>query len=275
MNTMELPLPQQRVELDLAETQARLRQLERRDWWLWGTALVVLLLLTGATLSVSLPLLWAEQDSEIRLGQDLASRGLLGMVLLFGAYSVYQQFQFRRLRTQLAGQAERAARAEGRAEAYQHLSVLDPLTDFFNRRFAEQHLPTEVSRSQRHNYPLTILAVDLNDFKQVNDQHGHAAGDLVLKEFARNLKATIRTSDLPIRMGGDEFLVLFPGCHQEQVPQMISRLKNLETTYDGTRIPIKFAAGWAEYETGELPAELLERADQALYEDKRNSKAQR
>ena len=89
-------------------------------------------------------------------------------------------------------------------EVYQ-LAVLDPLTGLYNRRSLEQRLAQEMSRSTRNGHPLTVLALDLDGLKQVNDRFGHPAGDELIKSFAERLNKVIRGSDLAVRLGGDEF----------------------------------------------------------------------
>jgi diguanylate cyclase (GGDEF)-like protein len=95
---------------------------------------------------------------------------------------------------------------------------------------------------------------------------------LVLRAFAGKLASTIRLSDLAVRMGGDEFLLLLPECPLDQVPVLLSRLRGLEVNYPGHRIPVEFSAGCVGYERAETPEQFLERVDQRLYADKRASK---
>jgi diguanylate cyclase (GGDEF)-like protein len=193
---------------------------------------------------------------------------LVALVVIFNVYVVYQQTLIKRLRRQLAEK-------QGHSDLLRTLAMIDPLTGLYNRRFAEQRLAAEVARSERKGHPLTVLTLDLNDFKQVNDTHGHMAGDLVLQEFAARLNKVIRGSDLAVRLGGDEFLVLLPECTVEQLELVLGRLGSLEVNWHGHKIPVTFSAGWKEYEMGERPEEMLERADQVLYDRKRaNKKAQ-
>jgi len=117
-----------------------------------------------------------------------------------------------------------------------------------------------------------VLTLDLNDFKQINDMHGHPAGDQVLQEFASHLNRVIRGSDLAVRLGGDEFLVLLPECTLEQLQLVLGRLGSLEVDWQGLKLPVTFSAGWKQYEMGDRPEELLARADRALYDSKRASK---
>jgi diguanylate cyclase (GGDEF)-like protein len=93
-----------------------------------------------------------------------------------------------------------------------------------------------------------------------------------LRTFAGKLAGTIRLSDLAVRMGGDEFLVLLPECPLDQVPVLVARLRGLEVNYRGQRIPVEFSFGCVGYERAETPEQFLERVDQDLYADKRASK---
>ena len=129
-----------------------------------------------------------------------------------------------------------------------------------------------LARSERRGHALTVLTLDLNDFKQINDMHGHPAGDQVLQEFATHLNRVIRGSDLAVRLGGDEFLVLLPECTLEQLQLVLGRLGSLVVDWQGHKIPVTFSSGWRQYQLGDRPEELLARADQALYAGKRANK---
>lgn len=274
MTEVEPRLPEQAGRPRMQDLQLKLQRLERRDWWLWWTAVLVMLLLTLTVLSLSLPALWRDQDLLFQINLDLAVRGLTGLVLLFNTYVIYQQFVIKRLRQQLSEQIDYRVRLEVRAEQFEKLSVLDPLTGLYNRRSADMRLRGEVERSRRHAHPLTVVMFDLNDFKQVNDRYGHPAGDLVLKEFGQRLQKAVRASDVAVRLGGDEFMAILPECQPDQVVHLLARLRPMEVVYRDVRLPVHFAAGWAGYKAGESAETLQERADQALYADKRARKQQ-
>jgi diguanylate cyclase (GGDEF)-like protein len=274
MNEVEPRLPEGTASTRVRDLQAKLRRLERRDWWLWWTAVVVMLLLTMTVVSLSLPALWREQTLLFQLNLDLAVRALTGLVLLFNTYVLYQQIVIKRLRQQLAEQIDYMARLEVRAEQFEKLAVLDPLTGLYNRRSADMRLHAEVERSRRHAHPLTLMLMDLNDFKQINDQYGHAAGDQVLQEFAERVRRAVRVSDVPVRLGGDEFMVILPECQPDQAVHLLERLRSIEVNFRGKTLPVSYSVGWAGYRSGETPEQLVERADQALYADKRARKSQ-
>jgi len=149
------------------------------------------------------------------------------------------------------------------------LAMIDALTGLYNRRFAEQRLVAEVARSARKGHPLTVVLLDLDEFKHINDTYGHPAGDLVLQEFAAALNRAVRGGDLAVRMGGDEFLLILPECNHEQLQLVLDRIGSLEVAWEGRKFPIKYSVGWKEYEAGDQPEAMLHGADQALYANKR------
>jgi diguanylate cyclase (GGDEF)-like protein len=242
-----------------------LRKIEKRDWWVWGYSIFVMLLLTFAVITFTLPLSRQGTKTFLYLKMEDAVFGLIVLILLLNLYTVYQQVLIKRLRFQLAEK-------QGHSDILRNMAMVDPLTGLYNRRFGVQRLSAEVARSARRGHPLTVLTLDLNDFKLINDRHGHPAGDHVLQEFALHLNKVIRGSDMAVRLGGDEFLVLLPECTLDQLQLVLDRLGALEVTWQAHRIPVSFSAGWQQYSLGDRPEELLARADQALYAGKRASK---
>lgn len=246
----------------------RLRVLDRKNWWHWWNTVLVILLLMGAILALSLPRILTDQDFISQLQLDVAVRGLLGLVLIFNVYMLYQQHLLRQLRSHLSSQIEVATEQRVRAEALYELAILDPLTGLYNRRFSEERLGTEIASAARHGDPLILLLLDLDNFKGINDRFGHSAGDLVLKEFAKRLSKATRGSDVAVRLGGDEFLVILPECPPEKVGVVLSRLTEFEIETGEHRIPVSSSHGWARYEFSDTAEELIKRADEALYANK-------
>jgi diguanylate cyclase (GGDEF)-like protein len=256
------------------QIRTNMRHIARRQWFLWSSAVMVTLLLTLGIASFAFPGILAQaQDSSFLLTQ--AMHGLVGLVLLFNVYTIYQQFQIHQIQRQLGDQVEALGKMELRTEEVYKLAVLDPLTGLHNRRSGEERLAEEISRSQRYGRPLTILTLDLNDLKHVNDKYGHAAGDELIKRFAERLNKAIRGSDLAVRLGGDEFLVLLPECKPEEVRHVLSRLSGLRMDCEKLSIEISFSAGWTNFRPGESSQELMKRADDALYVNKRAGREQR
>jgi diguanylate cyclase (GGDEF)-like protein len=258
----------------LEQLQAQVHSLERRDWWLWSMAVVVMLLLTLAVVSMTFPGLIETGDPVFQYSLDRAVRGLVGLVLIFNAYTIYQQVTVKRLRRQFSQQIDALRDLRIRAEEFQRLATTDPLTGLSNRRTGEDRLAAEVARSNRYGHPLTLVAFDLNKFKETNDRYGHAAGDAVLQAFAQKLRSTLRASDLAIRIGGDEFLALLPECKTDHASNLLARLRPLVAEYQGMRIPVEFAVGIAGYEQGDTLEKFMKRADQILYANKRAGRSE-
>lgn len=256
-------LPLQDVhEKELAEN---LRKLEKRDWWIWANSIFIMLLLTGALTTFALPSLRQGATALFQIKFSEAIFGLIGFVILFNIYSIYQQALIKRLRRQLA---ER----QSHAMILRELAMIDSLTGLYNRRFAEQRLASEVARSARKGHPLTIVVFDLNGFKFINDTYGHAAGDSALQAFAVALNQAVRSGDLAVRMGGDEFLLILPECNLAQLRLVFDRIGPVEIFCQGQQIPVRYSAGWKQYAAGDQPESMLAAADEALYANKRASK---
>ena len=249
-----------------------LRKLDRRQWWLWSTTVLVLILLSIAVASFTFPNTLSRDQGAYPFSLNQAVRSLVGLVLIFSVYLVYQQSMIIRIRNQLGNQIESLAKVQTLTDEVYKLAALDQLTGLYNRRSGEQRLAEEISRAVRHQRPLTVLLIDLDGLKQTNDKFGHAAGDLVIKSFAERLQKAIRGSDLAVRLGGDEFMALLPECRIEEVRHVLGRIDGLAVEYEGAQIPIRFSRGWTDYKAGETSEELLKRADEALYADKRAGK---
>jgi diguanylate cyclase (GGDEF)-like protein len=253
------------VEVGAKELAEERRRIDQRDWWVRGYSIFVILLLTFAVISLALPALLTGAETFFNIKLREAVFGLITLIVLFNIYTIYQEILIKRLRRQLVERADHS-------HILRNLAMIDPLTGLYNRRFAEQRLAAEVARSERRGHPLTVLTLDLNNFKEINDTYGHPAGDQVLQEFASRLNKVIRGSDLAVRLGGDEFLVVLPECTLEQLKLVLHRLNSFELDWQGQKIAVGFSAGWKDYEMGERPEEMLARADEALYSNKRAMK---
>lgn len=253
------------VETRDRELLENLRSIEKKDWRVWAITIFVMLVLTAGIVSLALPSLRQGATTFLRITLNEAILGLVALIMLFNIYAIYQQVLIKRLRRQLAEK-------QGHSHILRNLAMVDALTGLYNRRFAEQRLAAEVARSARKGHPLTVVLLDLNNFKQINDTHGHPAGDLVLHEFAACLNRAIRGGDLAVRMGGDEFLLVLPECNLEQLHLVLDRLGPFEVEWSGHKIPIKCSAGWKQFAPGDRPEDMLAAADQALYENKRSGK---
>lgn len=153
------------------------------------------------------------------------------------------------------------------------LSLTDELTGLSNRRAFLRRLEDEVARVQRYGFPLTLALIDLDHFKEVNDEHGHAAGDEVLRVYSRNILSIFRHHDLVARYGGEEFAVLLPNTDidgaSRALHKVAERCKETRWQINDEAHPVPtFSAGLALYKPGETSSGFIERVDKALYRAK-------
>jgi diguanylate cyclase (GGDEF)-like protein len=156
-------------------------------------------------------------------------------------------------------------------------ALVDGLTGIANRRQCEDALTAEIARAERLGTTLTLILADLDDFKAVNDAHGHAVGDDVLRQFARVLRSTVRDSDLAGRWGGEEFLLLLPGADAAGGAQLADRIRAAFAgrPFEGRnteRVRVTCSFGVAQHQRGADQRELFSAADRALYRAKRAGK---
>lgn len=165
--------------------------------------------------------------------------------------------------------SERRALEQALAEV-QRLATRDELTGLPNRRHMQELIEREQARFERHRHRFSVALIDLDHFKRINDCHGHAAGDAVLRSFALTAAAGLRGQDVLARWGGEEFLLLMPDTAAEQamasVQRMLQRVGHLPYMDDEA---LSFSAGVGEQRTGETAEQLLERADAQMYAAKR------
>jgi diguanylate cyclase (GGDEF)-like protein len=177
----------------------------------------------------------------------------------------------------LARQNATLRREVARLAVFRAMAYRDPLTGLWNRRFFEERLREELSRSQRAGAGrrFSVMIVDVDDFKRVNDRHGHAAGDAVLKELGEFLIAHLRNHDVACRTGGDEFGILLPDLSAEDCGHLVGRLRVARGEANATReIPISVSLGTASWpEAGDSVDALLNHADHAMYAAKRRRKS--
>jgi len=157
-------------------------------------------------------------------------------------------------------------------------AIRDPLTNLYNRRFLEETLERELARAKRANSPLSIVMIDLDDFKRINDTYGHEMGDLILKELSSFLSAQIRIGDIACRYGGEEFLIVLPGTPlivaQERVDEWRRLFIEKSFPARSEMIQISFSAGIGTYPGHGDVSNLIATADMAMYEAKRLGKNQ-
>ncbi len=158
-------------------------------------------------------------------------------------------------------------------EELKRMAITDDLTGVFNRRKLEEVMNLEMDRANRTGQDLSVLMVDIDHFKAVNDTHGHQAGDDVLIEITKLSKNSLRESDYVIRYGGEEFLVCMPETSLEEAAQIAERLRRVvaEHTFD-TVGHITISIGVSGYDKGESQETFIKRADQKLYDAKQSGR---
>lgn len=187
---------------------------------------------------------------------------------------------FAALRSRIARLDLRSRNAELEAllARTEHLAMTDALTGVYNRRRFTEVLRREWAIARRYKHPLSLLLVDVDHFKPVNDTDGHAAGDEVLKRVAQILGGDIREVDVCARYGGDEFVLLLPHTPAESAGVVATRVQaklsraQLEWTGEARRIALSIGIASSEDGTLATPDDLVEAADRALYEAKRGGR---
>jgi diguanylate cyclase (GGDEF)-like protein len=155
------------------------------------------------------------------------------------------------------------------------LADLDALTGLHNRRYFHETLAREVARAHRYQRNLALIIFDLDDFKAINDQIGHLAGDAVLSEAAERVREVVRSADIACRVGGDEFAVILPESRLADADQLYARLqKAVSARPVGEAGPLRISAGVAELRPDDDSISFFQRADNALYGAKEKGKGQ-
>lgn len=229
---------------------------ERRARWLLAASFYVMaggLLWRGFTA-------WFEPETILPIYGESPARG--ATLFAFYAVTLASSFAF------LLMHKEQADR-----EAYERAST-DPLTGVYNRRTFEELADAQLSRARRARMAVSLLMLDLDHFKRVNDTHGHVAGDHVLAGFAALVRTCLRKEDLLARYGGEEFVVLLPGAATAAAVALAERIREtIETTplkAPGAEIRITVSIGVTTETGAKLPAleDMIARADEALYRAK-------
>jgi diguanylate cyclase len=182
-------------------------------------------------------------------------------------------------RDELRATQEKAAAAEGRVKALEqelaqtsHMIRHDQLTGALNRRGLDEVLGKEIARAGRHELPICLSLLDIDNFKKLNDRHGHVAGDEALIHLATVIRESLRPQDTVARFGGEEFIILFPETDLREAVAAMTRLQRNLTRriflYENQKVLITFSAGIAQLQAGESQSSIIQRADAAMYASK-------
>ncbi len=154
----------------------------------------------------------------------------------------------------------------------------DPLTQSYNKRYFNEQFEKDFSHALRHHLPVSLVMLDVDHFKQVNDNNGHPAGDHVLQRLAATIMASLRTEDAFCRVGGEEFAVIMRDCVDDEAMQLAERLRRLvastQFVYGGKTLPVTISLGVASFDRTRhtRSTDLVEESDRCLYEAKRRGR---
>ena len=192
-----------------------------------------------------------------------------------GPYTIGDVSALRRLLPS-AGLALARENLRTRADRFAQAAMIDSVSGLFNRRYFEARLRQEIQRAQRHNMPVALLMIDIDDFKRVNDRFGHAVGDLVLRAVSEILQGSVREFDVCARFGGEEFAILMLGATIDSATSLAERIRRRIEEYrpvePGLGELLVTASIGVSLSNGTAPSELLEHADRALYSAKKAGK---
>ena len=196
-----------------------------------------------------------------------AAYALMVLIVLSGCIALNLRIQ--RIRAKLQQQREALAQA---LEVNRELATRDELTGLINRRAMLDLMALEHRRSLRSGRPLLLAQLDIDHFKPINDQHGHAAGDRALQAFAGTVRASLRDTDVLARWGGEEFVLMLTDSSADQARGLLERIRQavqaLEIAHSAGSLQLTVSIGLAQHLPGDTVERTLERADQALYRAK-------
>jgi len=242
------------------QIESRIQALDWRDLQLWSIGALVLVFLAAGFLAIISPQLFWQGTVILQRQQqtDTLFFGLIALMVLFNVYLFQQRLTLLKTRRELICQlqiAERTART-------------DALTGLYNLRFMREAMTREIARADRNQSTLSVVFIDIDNFKDFNTQFGHVVGDRVLRDVAALLKKNFRAEDVVTRYGGDEFVVIMPDADTAQAGVAIERLAwwiGKWNVQEQRPYQIGATCGVATYATGMDMGHLLSAADKDLY----------
>lgn len=262
------PLATDDATLQVVDVQKRVQSLEDRDFQLWSIAALVLVVLAAGMAMLLFPnLVWNNiiLRADARYLPQLLY-GLITLVVLFNIYLLKQRLVLRRTREELVHQLMYTRTVE-------QLTLTDPLTKVFNRRYLDEVIAKDVQRADRLGTLLTLVMIDVDDFKDVNTRFGHLMGDRLLNEVANVLRRTFRGSDTIVRYGGDEFLIILESPKEHDGEKALDRLAANIAAWNATNsLDYRMGLTWgvARYEKGRTIEEVLDEADRKMLAAKKS-----
>jgi len=247
----------------------KLLRSERRDWQFWSVLVLGLFMLGLGfaiySLLVSPPSAWTAHGVAQLVPPLLF--GVIALLVLVNFYVAQKDSVIRGLESELVHQ-------KIEAELNRELALLDPVTEVYNRRYLRVLLAKEISRVNRYGKGLAVMMVDILGFRKVNERLGHTGGDVVLRQIAQLLQERLRNSDMIIRYGGDEFLLILPDTDDPGVQFLTGRLKESIAEWSRrsgmTEFGLTFSVGAARYSQGRSVDEIFRLAEQRMHQDRRS-----
>ncbi len=201
----------------------------------------------------------ANRWTSIKIENGISHALLLKILLVILLVGLIIYYRYRQMRTE--------------KRALEAISMIDPLTELFNRRKIDRMIESEVKRIKTKGC-FSLILIDIDNFKNINDTYGHDVGDIVLKHFARILKTSVRNEDIAGRWGGEEFLVVCPDISKEKAEKFAERIRDtIENENFEKVLKVTASFGVAEYHRENIDnTPLIKRLDKALYDSKRDGK---
>ena len=252
----------------IAKLSQELAKVERADWELWLIVSGAGIIVGVGLLAVIFPSALLKQGNvhfEIEVSRELFI-GLVALLILFNTYVISRRLELRRTRQAIISTTIQS-------ELMRLQSFIDPLTEVYNRRSLDAMASTYMNRAKRQGKPLSFMLIDLDRFKEVNNQFGHLTGDMVIAEIAGLLTAVVRGADAVIRYGGDEFLIILADAPLEGAEVVAGRVaKSLEEWNRTGYLPgfeMGLSIGLAQWSVNLNLDEVMNEADRKMYSAKR------
>lgn len=258
---------------DLDRIQQQIQALGRRDWLWWSLSVLSALLLLGLGLGVySLSPRAGAPDLTVPQVFQVAFLYVFAVVVTgFNIHALLRSREAERLKVDLL--LESLQRELGRLQG-----MIDPVTRVYSRACLEEMAQKEIQRSERHSSSFALVLLDVDNFKQINDQFGHLMGDFVLAEAGQILQAAVRGSDLVFRYGGDEFVLLLVESDRAGAEAVLHRIHVSLANWKGRSKEEQFAFGLSSgislFAAGKTLQDLLREADEGMYAMKNRNRSQ-
>ncbi len=248
----------------LARVSRQLASLEKRDWELWLVVTGTGILVAAGLIAVLFPAAILKEGNvhmEINVSRELFI-GLVALLVLFNTYIIGRRMDLRRTREAVVSTALQS-------ELIRIQSLTDPLTEVYNRRSLDEMAGKYMSRAKRLEKPLAFVVIDVDEFKEINSRFGHLTGDVVLSEVATLLKMAVRGSDVVVRFGGDEFLIVLADCGTDGGQVVTGRIVKYVEDWNSAGslqdFKLTLSIGLTEWSPEKSLDQVLNEADQKMY----------